>query len=186
MVAYYDQCHSTIRHVNCLWKLPEGTSGTRCEVCKQYRNVIRSSLNRLLKQPQLRTESCEASSHTNYKRLTHPEKDERMKNLHDVVRSKERRIQSLQKKVSDLIEEEGVKVDAGMHNDLLTIMKKHGPSNDDSDKFKDIFWQQQLKAATLKDSRSMRWHPAIIRWCLYLHHHSSGCYNTLRNSGVLS
>ena len=187
MVAYYDQRHSTIRHVNCAWKLPEGTSGSRCEVCKQYRNVIRSSLNRLLKQPQIRTESCEASSHTNYKRLTGPEKDQRMNNLHEVVRSKERQIQSLRKKVSDLIQEEGVKVDDGMHNDLLTIMKKHGPSNNDtSDKFRDIFWKQQLKAASLKDSRSMRWHPAIIRWCLYLHHRSSGCYNTLRNSGVLS
>ena len=52
--------------------------------------------------------------------------------------------------VSDLIQKEGVKVDAGMHNDLLTIIKNHGPSKDDSDKFKDIFWrrrQQQLKAA---------------------------------------
>jgi len=32
----------------------------------------------------------------------------------------------------------------------------------------------------------MPWHPTIIRWSLYLHHYSSGCYNTLRNSGVLS
>ena len=32
--------------------------------------------------------------------------------------------------------------------------------------------------------RSM--HPAIIRWYLYLHHRSSGCYKTLRNSRVLS
>ena len=32
----------------------------------------------------------------------------------------------------------------------------------------------------------MRWHPAMIRWCLYLHHKSSGCYSTLRNSGVLT
>ena len=32
----------------------------------------------------------------------------------------------------------------------------------------------------------MRWHPEIIRRCLYLHHCSSGCYNTLRNTGVLS
>ena len=26
----------------------------------------------------------------------------------------------------------------------------------------------------------------MIRWCLYLHHKSSGCYSTLRNSGVLT
>ena len=32
----------------------------------------------------------------------------------------------------------------------------------------------------------MRWHPAIIRWCLYLHHRSSGAYSTLRKSDVLA
>ena len=26
----------------------------------------------------------------------------------------------------------------------------------------------------------------MIRWCLYLHHKSSGCYATLRNSGVIN
>jgi len=57
-----------------------------------------------------------------------------------------------------MIQEERVTADAVRHNDLLTIMKKHGPSKeDDGDKFKDIFWQQQqqLKAASPKDSRSM-------------------------------
>ena len=29
----------------------------------------------------------------------------------------------------------------------------------------------------------MRW---LIRWCLYLHHQSSGAYATLRNSGVIT
>ena len=112
-----------------------------------------------------------------------------MKNLHELVRSKEQQIQSLRKKVDDMIQEEGVEVDRTMHNDLLTIMNKHGSSSseDSSDnKFREIFWQQQLKAASLKNSRSMRWHPAVIRWYLYLHHRSSGCYSTLRNSGVLS
>lgn len=32
----------------------------------------------------------------------------------------------------------------------------------------------------------MQRHPAMIRWCLYLHHKSSGCYDTLRNSGILN
>ncbi len=36
-----------------------------------------------------------------------------------------------------------------------------------------------------KDRRQVRWHPLIIKWCLYLRHRSSGAYETLRNSGVL-
>ena len=31
----------------------------------------------------------------------------------------------------------------------------------------------------------MRWHPLIIRWCLYLRHQSSKAYETLRQSGCL-
>ena len=59
----------------------------------------------------------------NYKHLTSSEKDERIKNLHGVVRKKEREIQLLRKKVGDMLQEEAVTVDDMMHNDLLTIMK---------------------------------------------------------------
>ena len=31
----------------------------------------------------------------------------------------------------------------------------------------------------------MRWHPLIIKWCLFLQHQSSGAYETLRDSGLL-
>jgi len=51
----------------------------------------------------------------------------------------------------------------------------------EEENFSSIFWEQQLKAATAKFPKGIRWHPAIIRWCLYLHHKSSGCY-----SGVIS
>ena len=188
MVAYYDQRHSTVRHVKCMWKLPEASTGSRCQHCKQYRSVLRSALYRLLKQEQQGTKSCDPSSHTNYRYLSTPEKLERIKNLHEVVHSKERQIQALHKKIDQVIQEEGIKVDSALHNDLVTVMKRHSQSDENTtdSKFKDIFWQQQLRAASLKDSRSMRWHPAIIRWCLYLHHRSSGCYSTLRNSGILS
>jgi len=53
-----------------------------------------------------------------------------------------------------------------------------------SNPFMKIVWDQQLKAALLGSIRQMHWHPAIIRWCLYLHHRSSSCYKTLRNSGL--
>ena len=37
----------------------------------------------------------------------------------------------------------------------------------------------------LKDARSMRWDPLMIRWCLYLRHLSSSSYDMLRESGVI-
>ena len=31
----------------------------------------------------------------------------------------------------------------------------------------------------------MRWHPTMIKWCIYMHHLSSFAYDTLKNSGCL-
>ena len=50
-------------------------------------------------------------------------------------------------------------LDGAMHSDLVSIMKRRSPFNDDDvsdSKFKEFFWQQQLKAASLKDAWSMR------------------------------
>ena len=35
--------------------------------------------------------------------------------------------------------------------------------------FPRIFWEQQLKVASSRDKRGMRWHPVMIKWALYLH-----------------
>ena len=32
----------------------------------------------------------------------------------------------------------------------------------------------------------IRWHPLIIKWCLYLRHQSSKSYETLREPGILA
>ena len=105
-----------------------------------------------------------------------------LQNLSRVVRTKERKIQELRTKLLKTTNSFGVRVNEGVHKDLVSIMKQH-PTN--AENFESIFWNQQLKAATLKSTRQMRWHPAMIRWCLYLHHRSSGAYSTLRNSGVI-
>lgn len=47
--------------------------------------------------------------------------------------------------------------------------------------FQQIFWQQQKKASS-RPGRGMRWHPLMIKWCIYLRHHSNKAYETLRDS----
>lgn len=69
---------------------------------------------------------------------------------------------------------------------LLSMYEKEATKDKSDDSFLKIFWMQQLKALTLKSKSSIWWHPIIIRWALYLHHRSSGAYETLRKSGVLS
>ena len=44
-----------------------------------------------------------------------------------------------------------------------------------------LLWQQQKEQAKKKDSRGMRWHPLIIRWCLssVIYHTSAATYRQL-------
>jgi hypothetical protein len=54
--------------------------------------------------------------------------------------------------------------------------------------FQSIFWKEQKKALSRKGSskNGCRWHPLMIRWCLYLRHQSGKAYETLRQSGCIS
>ena len=61
-------------------------------------------------------------------------------------------------------------------------MKSSVPENS----FQKIFWEQQKKASALNNSRSMKWHPLMVKWCLYLKHLSSKAYETIRDSGCIA
>lgn len=43
-----------------------------------------------------------------------------------------------------------------------------------------------MRRSNLKNAKSMKWHPLMIRWCIYLRHLSGKAYETLRESGVIS
>eukprot|EP00731_Ephydatia_muelleri_P006390 Em0003g638a len=82
----------------------------------------------------------------------------------------------------------GVNLNNDMHDDVCTIMKQQ---NDDivrlypEGSFQRLFWSQQLDAARVKNASSMKWHPLMIKWCLYLRYKSSGAYEALKESGCL-
>ena len=95
----------------------------------------------------------------------------------------------LEEKLQAVIKERGISVDAQVSSDLRQIMEDCSAKV--SEEFPEgslprIFWEQQLKAASCGDKRQMRWHPAMVKWCLYLRHQSSTAYETLRQSGFIS
>ena len=76
-----------------------------------------------------------------------------------------------------------------MQDDLTSIMEEM--SNDvrkmnPEQSFRRLFWEQQLQAINAKDVRQVRWHPALIKWCLHLKFKSSSAYHALRSTGVLT
>lgn len=83
------------------------------------------------------------------------------------------------KKIEEVTETNGVSLDEQSHEDFKQLVTSSESSQFfDSlpkDSFQSIFWQQQVEAASKKNARSMRWHPLMIRWCLYLRHRWVQC-----------
>ena len=174
---------ATIRHKNCEYLLDRGQA--RCSQCQNHRK----SLHVMLKRLQTRTiSSTNASSHANYRYLSRPLLVRRAHNIRKKYRLAQRRVARLRVKVKQLVAKNGVKVTPRLKDDLRQIMqdnladiaRKYPPNT-----FQRVFWEQHAKSSACKGSRGIRWHPAMIRWCLYLRHLSGKAYEVMRSSGVL-
>ena len=68
----------------------------------------------------------------------------------------------LKLRLQDAITHNGIQIDNSLHDDLKQIAieseSEHGPVAH-ANSFQRLFWEQQKKAAALKNSCSMRWYP---------------------------
>ena len=95
----------------------------------------------------------------------------------------------MRKCLEELTYRDGVSVEDDVEDDLASIMKDMTAEvrrSFSEGSVQRIFWEQQLKALKTKESCQLRWHPAVIRWCLHIRFKSPGAYESLRNSGVLT
>ena len=187
MVAVLDKRpipEETIRHNECTLLLPQ-SDPNRCQKCMQYRETLRITVFRHdRKEP---TDRSAPSSHTNYRYLSTPEKLDRLRHWHDKSRALQKKILRCQERIAGLVAKEGVSMDADTTADLHAVMEEENINVAKQyleNSFERIFWDQQREASS-KSSKGMRWHPAIIKWCLYLRYQSSKAYELVRNSGVI-
>lgn len=129
VVAYFDAQNSTIRHVQCIWKIPVSSTTKKCTFCRKYRdNVLRSALSRMLKQQEDDDRTgklCGINSHANYRYLNTPEKMVRMQNLHTMIHLNRKRIYQLQNQLEKIIKVDGVQIDEALNKDFLALASKH-------------------------------------------------------------
>ena len=180
IVAYHDTqtlSHATVRHSECSLLLSQDAR-PRCELCTAHRQSLNILAKRLHDRGGTFTDPL---SHANYRYLSTQEKDERLRRLHRLCRLKEKRISRLKKKLASSIEQRGI--DVSYHcDDFYTILKEESHAileKHPNESFQNIFWQQQLEAAS-HDKKHVKWHPSMIRWCLYLRHQSSKAYDVPR------
>lgn len=94
----------------------------------------------------------------------------------------------MKEKLASVIGNQGLTLDAQTSTDIAGVMEEESSSVEKSfapDSFQMIFWKQQ-KEASRRSPKGMRWHPLMIKWCIYLRHLSSKAYDTIRESGCIS
>ena len=162
----------------------------QCPVCLKYqRNILNSSLTKFTTHQSISPGRSKGESHTNYRYCNTPEKCARLVGLHETVRLQKRALQHLENQLHRHIQSSGVTVDNTIQSDLLKIMHNHSDAiaqKYGKDSFQAMFWQQQIKSSSAIGSSGRRWHPLIIKWCLYLRHMSSKAYETVCNSGIIT
>ena len=162
------------------------STSQKCTSCKSYRDTLRAMYNRWCKR---RTcDLSDTSSHSNERYLSTPEKKAKMSKLKQRVRVAEKQVQNLRAKIKELTQQQGDDVDANLNADLLGIMNENYENIKQAypeESFARLFWEEQLKAASVKDARQICWHPLMIKWCLNLKLISSAAYHTVQTSGFL-
>ena len=127
------------------------------------------------------------SDHVNYRYLSTPEKIDRLHQMQRQKKAMAKKISRLKDKIANAVAKaDTVSLDEEMSADLCQVMIDEQAAVDKLpvDSFQRIFWKQQ-KESMEKHKNGMRWHPLMIRWCLYLRHMSSKAYETLRDSGCI-
>ena len=94
-------------------------------------------------------------------------------------------LNAYKKKVQEVCKS-GVSLDEEMHEYLKASLEDNcNKVTACTGSFQKIFWDQQQQAASVKNAKSMKWHPIMIKWCLYLRHLSGTSYELLKSSGCI-
>lgn len=162
---------------------------TVCKMCSKRKARERVNKHRASKKS-VADGRTNPSSHVPYSCLSREEMQQRMSNLHSELRKIQKKNNRLKEKLAKKIADEGLKLDATTEEDMKKIMAENEMLNSSEEsqntRFKKMFWQQQSQALKVKDARGMRWHPMMVKWCIYLHHQSQGAYETLRQTGCIA
>ena len=174
--GYFGQ---TVRHTDCT-VLCVGSE--QCSVCALFRGDLFSRRSRL---KQSAKPPC-SSSRVRNDYLTRDDLEIKLKKSQKEKQVTKRRNDDLLAAVENQVRQHGVEVQSVMgeafneimiNTDVNHYLKENTPAR--------LLWQQQLEFSNTKDPRRMRWHPAMIRWCIALFAKSPAAYRVLKKSKFL-
>ena len=134
--------------------------------------------------PTIRTSNCQLLLPTNINTRCNNCKAYR-KTLHALIfRTTKKKSPTLTPHKEKQLDVPTLEVTDEIHSNLINITQ-HYQNTGDTNSFGQIFWREQVKNLNAVPS-GRRWHPLMIKWCLYIHHLSSGAYEVFRKSGCLT
>ncbi|KAK3922779.1 Transposable element P transposase [Frankliniella fusca] len=167
-----DSFAETCRSNHCEWLLKKKMS--KCSSCKN----VEMSLNR-----KVLTEGAGAPApSTRNDQLTHSQALLKLSLQADAIRKRDKKISYLEKRVQDVLDKEGVDIDKELSDDFQQILESSSLSD-----VQKLFMKEQMARSKLKDVRSHRWHPTMIRFALFVRDKAgkSG-YAALRDTGAIA
>ncbi|CAC5369285.1 THAP9 [Mytilus coruscus] len=176
---------STIRSVNCKMLV----QGSRCSSCAEDR--------RMLRKRQQRAEEKKTTPPVTFVHRTYQHKHMSRENLVTKIEQQKTEMRTLSSEVEKLkrqlhkqILQNGVtfnnpSVENIELKDLMsTCQNDFEQAFPNPNSLQRLFWEQQIKYNTA-GKNGMRWHPMLIRWCLFMRSKSVKAYDSMRDSGFI-
>ena len=135
----------------------------RCNNCSQYRKQLNVYKDRLVK----REKAESISKNTPILIFSRAEIEKQYLNLRKAKRTIVKSEKRLYERIERMVERESIALDK--ESDMLleeVISTSDKCFDEDSPQY--LLWEQQRKQLGLKRKSSMKWHPVVIQWCLYI------------------
>ena len=158
----------------------------RCEMCENYRKTLFAIFSKEKTKDSTTNVYETPASRCNYRYLSPNQKDDLLRTMKTSNKEAHVKISKLEEELRKLSLDHGISVNDDLKSDLSCIIEQqhnHILSTYEKGSFQRVFWEQQMKFARF--SNGIRWHPLMIKWCLYLRHQSSSAYELLRKSGCI-
>lgn len=168
---------SVVRHPQCMVLHISPNVTKMCTLCASLRKKLKA-----YERGESGSTSVSRISDTspvNLRFLSNDELRRRLENTQIAKKEAVRNALRLSTTVKELTELEGVSISDDLHGTMTDVLQKTDKSPFEEDTPQWLLWEQQKQQAQKKDSRGMRWHPLIIRWCLSIYHTSPAAYRQL-------
>jgi hypothetical protein len=122
--------------------------------------------------------------------MSSPEKTARLRDLTKMNRMLRDEVHRLKLRLDSALEWNNSTLNEDISEDLHQVLNDEENNISKTfppDSFPSIFWKHQREALSKKgrEKNGVRWHPLMIKWCLYLRHQSGKMYEALRDSGCI-